>query len=110
MPEAMDSRRSDLPSDEPLNVAAATLLLLAGRTACASEMPPWGRERALDLLDALLALATKHGFAQAEALRGKLTTGTRTERTRLLAEVAFDAVPASALLEVIRQSSFYIGE
>ncbi|MPV64347.1 hypothetical protein [Burkholderia sp. BE17] len=110
MPESMDSQRSDLSSDGPLHVAAATLLLLTGKTACASEVPPWGRENALELLDALLALATQHGFMQSAALRGKLTTGTRTQRTRLLAEVAFDAVPASALLDVIRQSGFYIGE
>lgn len=106
----MDSQRSDLSSDRPLHVAAATLLLLTGKTACASEVPPWGREHALELLDALLALATQHRFAQADVLRRKLTKRTRTERTQLLAEVAFDAVPVSALLDVIQQSGFYIGE
>lgn len=110
MPQTMDSQLSGLPPDKPRHVAAATLLLLAGTTACSNETPPWGRECALELLDALLALATAHGFAQAGLLRTKLTTGTCTERTWLLAEVAFDAVPASALLDVIRQSGFYIGE
>lgn len=110
MPDVMDSHQSELPPDEPIHVAAAALLLLAGKTASASEVPPWGRGHALELLDALLALATQHGFAQTDALREKLTTGTRTKRTRLLTEVAFDAVPASALLDVIRHSGFYISE
>ncbi|RBB35694.1 hypothetical protein DPV79_27110 [Burkholderia reimsis] len=103
----MDAKRSDLPPDEPLHVAAATLFLLAGKTACASETPPWGRERALELIDTLLAFVTQHGFAQADALRAKLTTGIRTERTRLLAEVAFSAAPASDLLDVIRRTGFH---
>lgn len=81
MSGAMDSQRSNLPLDEPLHFAAATLLILAGGTACASETPPWGRECALELLDALLAPATEHGFAQADVLRTTLTTGTRTKRT-----------------------------
>ncbi|MPV71431.1 hypothetical protein [Burkholderia sp. BE17] len=109
MPETTDSQLSDLPLDEPLHVAAATLLLLAGNTVCASEISPWGRRRALELLDALLVLATQHGFAQGDALREKLTTGIRTERTRLLAEVAFSAVPASAILNVVRRSGFHTG-
>lgn len=43
-------------------------------------------------------------------MRTKLITGSRTKRTQLQAEIAFDAVPASALLDVIRQSGFDIGE
>ncbi|WP_441459803.1 hypothetical protein [Burkholderia thailandensis] len=106
----MDKQRGDLTPDETLHVAAATLLPLAGKTVCASDTPPWGRKCALELLDALLELATLHRFAQAEVMRTKLITGSRTKHTQLLAEVAFDAVPASAPLDVIRQSGFYIGE
>ncbi|KIP15326.1 hypothetical protein KY49_4593 [Burkholderia sp. MSHR3999] len=110
MPDAMDSQQSGPPSDKPLHVATATLLLLAGEIACASETPSWGRERALELIDALLALATQHGFAQPDALRTKLITRTLTERTQLLAEIAFNAVPASALLAAVRQSGFNMAQ
>lgn len=84
--------------------------MLAGKIACANAPPSWGREHALELLDALLTLAAEHGFAQADTLREKLGTGAPTDRTRRLAEIAFEPVPATALLDVIRQSSFYIGE
>lgn len=47
-----------------------------------------------------------HGFAQPDALRTKLITRTLTERTQFLAEIAFNAVPASALLAAVRQSGF----
>ncbi|WP_175948107.1 hypothetical protein [Burkholderia pyrrocinia] len=103
-------QRNDLAPDEPLHVAAATLLLLASKTAYASEVPPWGREHALELLDALLSLSSKHGFAQEDLLRVKLLTRTRTRRAQLLAEIAFEEVPISALLDIVRQSSFYFGE
>ncbi|WP_423758916.1 hypothetical protein [Burkholderia sp. NLJ2] len=103
----MDFRRSDAPSDELLHVAAATLLLLAGATTCANETSPWGHECAHKLIDALLALSTQHGFAQTDVLRARLTAGTRSKRTWLLAEVAFSAVPASALLKVVRRSGFH---
>ena len=106
----MDPQRSNLPPNDPLHVTTATLLLLTGTTMCSNETPPWGRERALELIDALLALATDHGFAQADALRSMLLTGTHTGRTRLLADVAFSAVPPSALLDVIRRSGLYTVE
>lgn len=106
----MDSQRSNLPPNDPLRVTAATLLLLTGTTVCSNETPPWGRERALELIDTLLTLATEHGFAQKDALREKLITGVHTARTRLLAEVAFSAVPAAALLDAIRRSDLYTGE
>lgn len=106
----MEPQRSNLPPNDPLHVTAATLLLLTGTTVCSNETPPWGRERALELIDALLVLATEHGFAQADALRSMLLTGTHTGRTRLLAEVAFSAAPASALLDVIRRSGLYTVE
>nr|WP_223964133.1 hypothetical protein [Burkholderia diffusa] len=106
----MDAQRSTPPPDEPLYVAAATLLQLAGETARASSTPPWGRKRALELVDALLSISSTHGFAQQDLLREKLITGTCTKRTRLLAEVAFEDVPASALLEAIRQSGFHFSE
>ncbi|MBO7905641.1 hypothetical protein J6352_09620 [Burkholderia pseudomallei] len=106
----MDLQRSVLPAGEPLNVVAAALLMLAGKTACANETPSWGHEHACALRDALLTLAAEHGFAQADTLREKLSTSTQTDRTQRLAEIAFEPVPASAVLDVIRQSSFYIGE
>ncbi|WP_009909957.1 hypothetical protein [Burkholderia thailandensis] len=51
------TRRESIPK------AAASLLLLVGDTFCASETPPWGRERTQELIDALLELATYYGFA-----------------------------------------------
>ncbi|WP_369050899.1 hypothetical protein [Burkholderia gladioli] len=95
---------------ESIPEATASLLLLVGDTFCAKDTSPWGRKHALELLDALLSLSSAHGFAQQDLLREKLITGTCTRRTRLLAEVAFEDVPASALLDAIRRSGFHFGE
>ncbi|MBN3777332.1 hypothetical protein G3O06_07135 [Burkholderia sp. Ac-20345] len=103
----MGSQRSNLAPTEPLHVAAAALLQLAGETARASATPAWGRKHALELLDTLLSLSSAHGFAQQDLLREKLITGACTRRTRLLAEVAFENVPSSALLDAIRRSGFH---
>ncbi|HDR8934482.1 hypothetical protein [Burkholderia vietnamiensis] len=106
----MGSQRSNFAPAEPLYVAVATLLQLAGETARSSATPPWGRKHALELVDALLSVSSAHGFAQQDLLREKLITGTCTKRTQLLSEVAFQEVPASALLNVIRQSGFHFSE
>jgi hypothetical protein len=74
---------------------AMEILLLAGRAGSADVTPLWGRER---------ALATQYGLAQADALRGMLVEGIFTNRTRLLADVAFSAVPQGAVLGVARAS------
>lgn len=103
----MGSKRRNLAPVEPLHVAAATLLHLVGETARASAAPPWGRKHALELLNALISLSSAHGFAQQDLLREQLITGTWPRRTRLLAEFAFEQVPASALLDAIRRSYFH---
>lgn len=103
----MASQRGDARSSERREINAVEIVLLASSTACAKVAPPWGRERARELIDALLALATQHGFAQRDALRSLLVSAIRTERTQLLAQVAFSAVPEPAVLDVVRASGFY---
>ncbi|MPV68008.1 hypothetical protein [Burkholderia sp. BE17] len=85
----------------PVATAGASLLLLASHTASADEMPPWGRARAQELVDALLALAARHGFAQATALREKLTTDLRAGLNLHLATDAFRHIPTPELLKVM---------
>lgn len=103
----MDSQNAGPDSGGSATVNAAEILLLAGSAATADVTPPWGRERALELIDAPLALATQYGFAQADALRGMLVDGIFTDRTRLLADVAFSVVPQGAVLEVVRATGCY---
>lgn len=103
----MGSQNAGTDSDGHGPVNATEILLLAGTATSTDVTPPWGRERVLELIDALLALATQYGFAQANALRGMLVGGIFTDRTRLLADVAFSVVPQGAVLEVVRASGFY---
>ncbi len=104
----MGSQNAGTDSDGHAPVNATEILLLAGWAAHAEVTPPWGRERALELVDALLALATRYGFVQADALRAMLVEGLDTGRTRLLADVAFRVGRQQAVLDVVRASGPYV--
>lgn len=84
------------------------ILLLAGREVGSDDTPPSGRERAPELIDALLALAARYDFVQADALRAMLADGIDAERTKLLADVALNVVPQQAVLDVVRASGLYV--
>lgn len=104
----MGSQNARQDSDGHAPVDATEILLLAGWAARAEVTPPWGRERALELIDALLALATRYGFVQADALRAMLVDGIDAERTKLLADVALNVVPQQAVLDLVRASGLYV--
>jgi hypothetical protein len=107
----MQPERSEpVTSRKPAPAIAAALLALAGAATYAPGTSPWSRTRIIELVDALLALATTHGFARSDALRELLVSGTDTEHVRTLTEAAFDEVPLSAILDAIRSTRLYTGQ
>lgn len=101
----MQPERSEpVTSRKPAPAIAAALLALASAATYAPEVSPWSCARIIELIDALLALTTTHGFAQRDVLRELLVSGADTERVRTLTEAAFDEVPLSAILDAIRRT------
>ncbi|NTZ82559.1 hypothetical protein FCJ61_05970 [Burkholderia metallica] len=87
---------------------AAELLLLFARTLASPQTPLWGRARCIDVIDALLGLATRHGFTLSELLREMLDTDLHGDNTRLLVQAAFKGVPDPELLAVFQESGFHV--
>lgn len=90
-----------------VSTIAGELLLLARKVAHAHETPAWGRTRTLELIDALLSLATVHGFTQTEVLRQLLVFDIDIAHVQMLSKAAFDNVPLPDLLNAIRHTRIY---
>jgi hypothetical protein len=104
----MQPEQSNSPaSKKPVPAIAAALLVLASTAAYVPSTSPWSRARIVELIDALVALAATHGFAQSDALRDLLASRTDTERIKALTEMAFAEVPLSGMLDAIRRTRLY---
>lgn len=114
----MGSQTGDARSSERRKINAVEIMLLASSMASARVAPPWGRERARELIDALLALATQHGVAQvagerhshrtdpaARAGRFQRCTGTGCARSRQGIWLLHSGTPRSIPTVALRQTA-----
>ncbi|MDN7629694.1 hypothetical protein [Burkholderia cenocepacia] len=93
---------------DPTQHEAAELLLRFARTLVSPQVSQWGRARCIDLIDALLDLATRRGFRHVEPLRKMLDTDLHGDDTRRLAQAAFKTTHNSELLAVLQESGFHV--
>ena len=92
---------------KPAPALAGALLVLAGAATYSPGASHWGCICGKQLIDAMIALANAHGFAQTGELHALLASGAQAEHIYTLANVAFNDVPLPKLLVTIRRTRLH---